>query len=135
MALKISKTIQLTQTEMIRYQLIHYCFMKNIRLNNTQINCLTLLGELGTTPLRKFCQLAADQKILANSTAVQNCLYQMDGKGVYVKKKQDRLVVFLDPSLNILTEGSILIELKLITIGTNSGKGAVQKNSTETQLA
>lgn len=135
MAIKVSKTIQLSRSEMIRYQILHYCFMKNIRLNNTQISCLTLLGEMGSTPLRTFCQAAADKNILANSTAVQNCLYQMDGKSLYLKKKQDRLIVSLDPSLNILTEGSILLELKLITLGTNSSKGAVQKNSAEAQPA
>lgn len=134
-AIKINKEVRLNKVEIVKYQLMHHCFMSNIRLSDTELNCLAFLGSLGQLRLTEFAKKAAEASILSTPISVSNCLSKLEGRGLFVKKGTGKKIIFLNPDLNIKSEGNIIIELKLIKLETNPASGNIQKNSRATELA
>lgn len=134
--IKVEKIIKLNKIEIIRYQLMHHCFVKKIKISDTELNCLALLGELGEIRLSEFNKIAAKKGILGSPIAVSSCLSKIERSGLFVKKNNGKKVIFLNPELNIQTEGNIIIDLKLIKLEqTNTTGSDLQKNRATTQFA
>jgi len=135
MAIQINKVVQLDRFEIVKYQLMHYCFMNKMRINETELNCLSVLGEVGPKKLSDFLSIVASRHILGNTASVSNCLNKLAHTKLYIKSGANKKIIQLNPELEIVVEGGILINLKLIKIETDVSKGSVQKNSRATELA
>lgn len=137
-AIKVDKVVRLNKLEIIRYQLMHHCFMKKIRLSDSELSCLSLLGQLGQVRLSEFNKIASSKaggNILGSPIAIASCLSKIERTGLFVKKNNGKKVIFLNPDLNIQTEGNIIINLKLVKLEqANTTGAAVQKNSAKTEL-
>lgn len=131
----IEKTSDLSKFEVVKYQLIHHCFMKNIRLNHTDLDCLSLLGELGSIRISEFCKIAVEREFLGSESTVSNCLNKLEKSQLFLKKGAGKKMIFLNPDLNIKSEGNILIKLNLIKRETVTAAGNIPQNSAKTQSA
>lgn len=134
-AIKVEKKIYLSKIEIVKYQLIHHCFMNNIRLSDTELNCLAFLGSLGSIRLTEFTRRAAEEGILSSNISVNNCLSKIEKSNLFIKKGAGKKIIFLNPILEIKSEGNILIELKLIKVETNTSESNIQKDSKKTEFA
>lgn len=128
-AIKIEKKVILNKFELVKYQLIHHCFINRIKLNETELNCLALLGEVGNIRLTDFGALAVEKGILGNPATVHNCMSKIEKSGLFIKKGTGKIIIYLNPELQIKSEGDILIEIKLLKRETNTTAGNIQKNS------
>ncbi len=134
--IKVEKIIKLNKIEIIRYQLMHHCFIKKIKISDTELSCLALLGEVGEIRLSEFNKIAAKKGILGSPIAVSSCLSKIERSGLFVKKNNGKKVIFLNPELHIQTEGNIIIDLKLIKLEQANSTGPdLQKNRATAQLA
>lgn len=137
-AIKVDKVIRLNKLEIIRYQLMHHCFINKIRLSDTELSCLSLLGQLGEVRLSEFNKIASSKaggNILGSAMAIASCLSKIERTGLFVKKNNGKKVIFLNPTLNIQSEGNIIINLKLIKLEqADTTRTSVQNNSQKTEL-
>jgi hypothetical protein len=99
--------------DIIKYQLITESFINGIRITNSELDCLALLGAYGEYDMANFCNSIVDEKIFSNSQTVRNFLNKASKSGLILKKTtkgSNRKKVKLNPTLKIQTEGSIVLD-------------------------
>lgn len=113
--IKVTRTIRMdNELELIKFQLITHCFVTNTQLNDTELNLLALLGKMGEIRLMEFCKLAAEQGVLGNPTAVNNCLAKIEKSKLFIKKGSGKKLVYLNPDIKIYSKGTVLLHYKII---------------------
>jgi len=134
----VDKKIQLGLGEIVKYQLLSYCYFNKIVLSNFDIDCLTVLALHKEAPeLSKFCSYMAEirhnikmktwnsekTKKLSESPdpsiqSVRNILLRAEKYGLIIKGKKHPRKVKINDSLNIQTTGNILLNYKVIYVDT-----------------
>ena len=79
-----------------------------------ELNCLTLLGAYGESKLSDFCHFAVAEGIFKTPQTVRNFLTKSAKVGL-VEKIEKKNIALID-SLKIQTEGSIVLDYKLIHV-------------------
>jgi hypothetical protein len=130
----INKKLMLSKSEIVQYQLMHYCFMNNLLLNHTELRLLALLGQLGKVRLVEFGHMAVKHNLLSSVQAVNTAMHKLYRTGLYVKEGIGKKQIYLDPKLNIYSEGNIIINLMLCKIDKKT-TGHIQANSRKTPAA
>lgn len=130
----VNKPIKLDLFDIIKFQIITHCFVHKIRLNETDLNCLSLLGCKGEIRLIEFCRLAAETGIFGNPTAVSNCLSRIEATKLFIKKGAGKKIIFLNPELKIMTNGNILLDYKVVRVETDTLQGNNKTNIGAAQL-
>jgi hypothetical protein len=123
---QVEKTIIQDQLEIVKLQIVIHCFVKKIALNNTELDCLALLGCRGKVRLTEFCALAAELKLMGSSSAVNNCLSRIEKSRLCIKEGVGKKKIFLNPELGIQTQGNILLKYKIVRLEQTN---ALDKNS------
>lgn len=133
---QVDKVVRQDRFNIIKYQLVTYCFLHNIVLNKTELDCLTLLGCRGKMRLNEFCTVAAEAELLGTPTAVNNCLARVEKSRLFLKEGAGKKSIFLNPELGIQTEGNIILNFKFVYADeTSSLEGASKENGVAAQLA
>lgn len=135
MATLVEKRIDLNKFEIIKYQLIQHCFVNKIWLNETELNCLSFLGECGQLRVTEFCKLAVEKGIQNHPIAVNNVLTKLKDKNLVIKQKSGKKIIFLNPALNIQSEGNIVINIKLVKLEGKKTSGNISDNSKKVEFA
>ncbi len=78
----VQKKVLVGHGEIIKYQLLTYCFIDGVQLSMSELNCLTLLAYNGEIGLSEFCTEAVDKKIFKTSQTVRNFLNKASKKGL-----------------------------------------------------
>lgn len=134
----VDKKVRLDIFDIVRYQIIHYCFINRIRLNDTEINLLALMGEVGKIKMQDFGRLATKRSIVGSAAVGLNALMKLERSDLFIKEGHGKKIVYLNPKLNVFSEGSIVINLRLIKLDerkTNSSNQNIPKNSAEVEPA
>lgn len=114
----INKRINMEVTDIIKYQLITHCYINKIKLNESDLTCLTLLGTLGNYDLTDFCTRAVTDTIFGSTQTVRNCLVKMEKYNLIEKKGTNKKTICLNSILNIKTEGNIILDFKIVHLVT-----------------
>jgi hypothetical protein len=113
----VQKKVKMGQRDIIKYQLVTHCFMKNIQLSNSELDCLTLLGAFGESELAEFCNLTVEEKIFKTSQTVRNFLTKAESKMHLVQKEgNNKKKIKLNNGLNIQTSGNIVLDYKIFYV-------------------
>jgi len=109
----VTKKVNMELNDIIKYQLITHCYINNITLNESDLECLTLLGVIGKYDLSDFCIKASH--IFKNTQTVRNCMVKLE-KFNLVKKDgaSKKTNIYLNPNINIQISGNILLDYKII---------------------
>ena len=135
MAKLIEKVIKMeSKADIIKYQLLNYCFLNRIKLSECDMDCLVLLGLAGEQELVKFCshEAISDELIkherwykeefsskgkkrglFKSSQSVRNFINRQTKKGLIVKQGKSKKKIKLNPDLGIYTGGSVLLNYKI----------------------
>lgn len=132
----VNKQVQMNLAEIIKFQLITHCYIYNITLSELDLDCLTYLGVLGEAELTEFCNLMAKKRIddklktwkpspdnpkerrpEASPQTIRNVLIKVEKEKLLSKEGKGRKKIMLNPDLNIQTNGNILLNYKLVHIG------------------
>ena len=114
--IKVDKTVRMSEFEIVKFQLLTHCFIAEIHLNETELNILTLFGCSGEVRLIDFCRNAAEKGYLSNYTAVNNCLSRIEKSKLFLKKGAGKKLIYLNPSIEIYSKGTIVLNYKFIKI-------------------
>ena len=110
----VQKKVLVGHGEIIKYQLLTYCFIDGVQLSMSELNCLTLLAYNGEIGLSEFCTEAVDKKIFKTSQTVRNFLNKASKKGLILKTGTNKKTVQLKPEMNVQTKGNIMLDYKII---------------------
>lgn len=110
----VQKKVLVGHGEIIKYQLMTYCFINNVQLSMNELNCLTLLAYNGEISLSDFCLEAVNKKIFKTSQTVRNFLNKASKKELILKTGSNKKTVQLKPELNVQTKGNIMLDYKII---------------------
>jgi len=128
----VDKKVQMTQEDIIKFQIMTYCYLNNIVVSDSDLTCLTLLALNERADLSDFCNaccvpefrdketnLKYSKPIFKTPQTVRNCLTKMSNYKVITKKGLGHgKIIELNPGLKVQTKGNILLNYKLFHIGT-----------------
>jgi hypothetical protein len=131
----VEKKVSMTLEEIIKFQIITYCYIHKITLSESDLNCLTLLGLNNQAELSDFCNaccahenrdkeptLQHTKVIFKTPQTVRNCLAKMKNYNIISKEGLGHnIIVELSSDLKIQIEGNILLNFKIYHIGTQEG--------------
>lgn len=116
---QIEKRVRMEGWEIVKYQILTYCYLQKIVLSEADLNCLTFLAVLGETELTHFCTKAADKKIFQSPQTVRNALNKAENRKLITKEGKSKKRISIHPDMKIQTNGNILLDYKFLSLETN----------------
>lgn len=114
---KAVRTIRMKdEFEITKFQLISHCFVADIKLNDTELNILSLLCITGEMRLMEFCKKAVESGFLGNETAVNNCVSKIEKTKLLLKRGSGKKVIYLNPEVQVFGKGTVIVEYRLIKV-------------------
>lgn len=126
MAIVVNKTIQMTQADIIRYQLVTHCFVKSLKLSHSEIECLLLLIQNGECDLSDFSRAASKNEndkennlsynspIFKSPQTVRNFLTRAEKDSLILKSEGSRKKIQINPEIGIQFNGTVLLNYKIL---------------------
>ena len=115
---KVNKKVKTSKDEVIKYQILTYCFLNNIQISSSDLNCLAELAKVGSKELTSFCKDISKKKIFKSSQSCRNALAKAEKKNLIIKNGSNKKTIYINADLNIQTEGIILLDYKILGIET-----------------
>lgn len=112
----VQKKVRMGHRDIIKYQLVTYCFVNDVQLSNNELDCLTLLGAYGEYELSEFCGSAVEEKIFKTSQTVRNFLTKASKLKLVRKDGTNKKSISLAEKLNVQTKGNIVLDYKLVYV-------------------
>ena len=110
---KVEKRIKVDRDDVIKYQIVTYCFMNNIQISSSDLKCLLELAKVKTIDLTNFCTNISEKKIFKSPQSCRNALQKSKRKGLIIKKGKE---VSLNPSMKVQTLGTIFLDFKILGV-------------------
>lgn len=113
---KVDKRVKLEKRDVVRYQILTHCFLNNIQVSDSDLNCLTELGLLEQDELTSFCNKVADKKIFKTPQSVRNAINKAEKKNLLTKEGKSRKIIRLHKGLNVQVNGTVLLDFKFVAV-------------------
>jgi hypothetical protein len=112
MAIVISKKVKVdSQFEMVKLQFLLYCFLKNINLSNSDLDCLTTIAIKGYS--KHVIEEIVEKGVFKSQQTVRNCIVKLTNLGILVKDTDGRKI---NPNLSIGVDATIIMDLKIANL-------------------
>lgn len=111
------KTVLNTKYDIVQYQLITYCFIKDINLTEADLDCLTTLVLSKDRDLNLFCKQKL--KYFKSEQSIRNCLRKCEVLGLIYKTGKKKKKIYFHENINLVYEGNILLNYNFLFLETN----------------
>jgi hypothetical protein len=115
---KVEKKVKMSKDDIIKYQILTYCFLNEIQISLSDLLCLAELAKLENVELTRFCYIISDKKIFKSAQSCRNAITKATKKELIVKNGVNKKNIKLNPKIEIQTKGTILLDYKLLGIET-----------------
>jgi hypothetical protein len=133
----VDKKVQMSQEQIIKFQLITYCYLNKISISESDLACLTLLALNEKAELSDFCNacclsefrdkdtsLTYTKVIFKTPQTVRNCLTKMVNYNIITKEGLGHgKLIELNPEIKLQAKGNVLLNYKMFSIGTEESQG------------
>jgi hypothetical protein len=125
----VEKKDRLSQSEVVKYQLLTHCFLNGIRASDADLECWSLLALRGKAELNDICKTISESKTFKTAQTVRNSLGRAERANLLMKEGKSRKKVWINPELKIQTTGNIMLDFKFLSVEktkpneTRQGKG------------
>ena len=107
------KTLTMDKPEIIRFQLMVHCYVQKIpNISPALLDCLTLLGQHGSTGLISFCETLTEKGIFRSTQSSRNAVVRLQDRNLIVKEGKSKKNISLNPDLMIQNSGNVLVDIK-----------------------
>lgn len=103
---------KMSKEQIVRFQIVVYCHLHNVRLSPSDIDCLTMIGLTGKSDLSKVCRKLVEKDIFSSDQSVRNSLTKLQDKGLLKKEGSKLKLVYLAEDMKIQNTGNILLDIK-----------------------
>ena len=111
---KVDKRVKMSRDGVIKYQILTYCFLNNIQISLSDLNCLTELAKEGVHELTSFCKLVSNKNIFKSPQSARNAITKAEKKNLVLKNGNNRKTIELSKDMKIQTEGIIYLDFKIL---------------------
>ena len=115
---RVEKKVKMSKDEIIKYQILTHCFLNNIQISRSDLNCLCELAKKGMQELTSFCKEISDKNIFKSKQSVRNALTKAEKKNLIVKNGSNKKSIYINNDINIQTEGIIFLDFKIMGVET-----------------
>lgn len=116
---QVNKKVQMDVLEIIKFQILTYCYLNKIQVSDSDLECLALLSISGEQDLTTFCTEVFDKNIFQSSQTVRNVISKAEKKKLIIKQGKSKKKISINPSLSIQVTGNILLDYKFLALATN----------------
>jgi hypothetical protein len=113
---QVQKKVKMPKWDIVKFQILTYCFLNRITINESDLNCLTLLSFNQPIQLTDFCYDASSEEgwIFKSPQTVRNAINKAEKQNLVVKDPDNKKQIVLNPDIKIQTEGTILLDFKFL---------------------
>ena len=115
---RVDKKVKMSRDDIIKYQILTHCFLNDIQISNSDLECLAELAKEGRKELTAFCKLISSKGIFKSKQSARNAITKSEKKKLIVKNGSNKKTIYLNQDLNVQTEGTILLDYKILGIET-----------------
>ena len=114
---QVQKRVKMPKWDIVKFQIMTYCFINRISINESDLNCLTLLSFNEPIQLTDFCYDASSEEgwIFKSPQTVRNAINKAEKQELVVKDTKNKKMISLNPSIKIQTEGTVLLDYKFLS--------------------
>jgi hypothetical protein len=116
----VEKKVRMDNLDVIKYQLLTHCFLERISISDSGIECLAILARQGEVELTQFCNqivnLDREDKLYKSAQSVRNVVNEAEKSRLIIKRGKNRKVIFINPELEIQSDGNILLDYKFLSL-------------------
>ena len=113
---KVDKRVKMSKDGIIKYQLLTFCFLNDVQISMSDLNCLTELAKLGDYELTSFCKLVAEKNIFKSPQSARNAITKAEKKKLVKKLGNNRKSICINSMMDIQTEGTIFLDYKFLGV-------------------
>ena len=121
----VDKKVRMGLYDIVRYQILTYCYVNRIQATESDLDCLTILAMTGESDLAEFCLLITEKRIFKSTQSVRNCLVKLERNNLISKEGKTKKKIAVNPMMKLQTYGNILINHKFIYVGTEETQGSI----------
>lgn len=113
---QVQKKVKMPKWDIVKFQILTYCFLNRITINESDLNCLTLLSFNEPISLTDFCYDASSEEgwIFKSPQTVRNAINKAEKQNLVVKDENNKKHIMLNPSIKVQTEGTVLLDYKFL---------------------
>lgn len=115
---QVNKKVKMTQWEVIKFQLLTYCYLKGIQMSDADLECLTCLALHKEIDLPHLCSIVQGMGIFKSTQAARNSIRKVEIKGLVLKQGKNKKKIIINPDVNIVTTGNILLNYNFLGLET-----------------
>lgn len=114
---QVQKRVRMPKWDIVKFQIMTYCFINRISINESDLNCLTLLSFNEPISLTDFCYDASSEEgwIFKSPQTVRNAINKAEKQQLVVKDTKNKKMISLNSNIKIQTEGTILLDYKFLS--------------------
>lgn len=111
---KVDKKVLASRSDVVKYQILTYCFFNDIQVSQSDLDCLTELAFNEDMELTKFCELVYEKNIFKSAQSARNALTKAEKKELVSKTGKNKKTICLHKKMNVQSEGTILLDFKIL---------------------
>ena len=112
---QVQKRVKMSKWDIVKFQLVTYCYLNRITVSNADLDCLTLLSLNSPIELTHFCYDASEEhKIFKSPQTVRNSINKAEKNGLILKDTSNKKEISINSILNVQTEGNVLLDYKIL---------------------
>jgi hypothetical protein len=111
---KVDKRVKLSRDGVIKYQILTYCFLNDIQISISDLDCLTELAKEGVHELTSFCKIVSDKQIFKSPQSARNAITKAEKKNLILKNGNNKKTIELNKDMEILSKGVIFLDYKFL---------------------
>ena len=111
----VEKRARVTRTDIIKYQLVTFCFFKSITLTKLDLDFLVELAIRKKVELNVFCkEIGGPGKIFSSPQGARNAINKAGFKDLVIKRGKNKKLLYINPDINLQVEGKIMLDYKFL---------------------
>ena len=115
---KVEKKVKMSKDEIVKYQILTHCFLNDIQISKSDLDCLCELAKKGIQELTSFCKDISEKKIFKSKQSARNALTKAEKKNLIIKNGSNKKSIYINNNINVQTEGTILLDFKILGVET-----------------
>lgn len=111
---KVDFKLKVGMDKCIMYQILSYCFFKEIIISNSDLKFLMELSKRNGIELTKFCIELVSKDIFKSPQSARNAITKAAKKGLVIKNGTNKKTISISSDINVQVEGLVLLDYKIL---------------------
>lgn len=111
----VEKKVRVSVSDIIKYQLLTFCFFNGITLTKFDLDFLVELARAKVAELNTFCEkIGGIDKIFSSPQSARNAINKASIKKLVIKKGKNKKLLYINPEIKLQVEGNIMLDYKFL---------------------